>query len=218
MTPAGYSDGARRIAPIGVAAFAFALSFGVLARASGIGSVETIVMSATTFAGSAQFAAASILGAAGGVVSAIVAATLLNARYAPISVSVAPVFVGGRLRRLFESQLIVDESWAMSRRTDGRYDRRLLVGAGLVLYLCWVGGTVIGALAGDALGDPASLGLDAAFPALFLAILVPQVRSRRALAAAVLGGTIALALVPVAPAGVPIVAASAVCLIGWGQR
>lgn len=218
MTPAGYSDGARRIAPIGVAAFAFALSFGVLARASGIGSVEAIVMSATTFAGSAQFAAASILGAAGGVVSAIVAATLLNARYAPDSVSVAPVFVGGRLRRLLESQLIVDESWAMSRRTDGRYDRRLLVGAGLVLYLCWVGGTVIGALAGDALGDPASLGLDAAFPALFLAILVPQVRSRRALAAAVLGGTIALALVPVAPAGVPIVAASAVCLIGWGQR
>ena len=218
MTPARYRDGARRIAPIGVAAFAFALSFGVLARASGIGSVEAIVMSATTFAGSAQFAVASILGAAGGVASAIVAATLLNARYAPISVSVAPVFVGGRLRRLLESQLIVDESWAMSRRTDGRYDRRLLVGAGLVLYLCWVGGTVIGALAGDALGDPASLGLDAAFPALFLAILVPQVRSPRALAAAVLGGTIALALLPVAPAGVPIVAASAACLIGWRQR
>jgi 4-azaleucine resistance transporter AzlC len=218
VTPARYRDGARRIAPIAVAGFAFALSFGVLARASGIGSVEAIVMSATTFAGSAQFAVASILGAAGGVASAIVAATLLNARYAPISVSVAPVFVGGRLRRLFESQLIVDESWAMSRRTDGRYDRRLLVGAGLVLYACWVGGTVIGALAGDALGDPASLGLDAAFPALFLAILVPQVRSRRALAAAVLGGTIALALVPVAPAGVPIVAAAAACLIGWGQR
>jgi predicted branched-subunit amino acid permease len=80
VTPARYSDGARRIAPIGVAAFAFALSFGVLARASGIGSVEAIVMSATTFAGSAQFAAASILGAAGGVASAIVAATLLNVR------------------------------------------------------------------------------------------------------------------------------------------
>ena len=72
-------------------------------------------MSATTFAGSAQFAVASILGVAGGVVSAIVAATLLNARYAPISVAMAPVFVGGRIRRLLESQLIVDESWAMSR-------------------------------------------------------------------------------------------------------
>ena len=155
MTPARYRDGARKIAPIAVAAFAFAVSFGVLARASGIHSLEAIVMSATTFAGSAQFAVASILGAAGGVVSAIVAATLLNARYAPVSVSVAPVLVGGPVRRLLESQLIVVVSWAMSRRADGRYDRKLLVGGGLVLYACWVGGTVIGAIAGDALGDPA---------------------------------------------------------------
>ena len=215
MTPASYRDGARKIAPIAVAALGFAVSFGVLARASGIASVEAIVMSATTFAGSAQFAAASILGVGGGIASAIVAATLLNGRYAPISVSVAPIFVGGPLRRLLESQLIVDESWAMSRREDGRYDRRLLVGGGLLLYVCWVGGTIIGVIAGDALGDPASLGLDAAFPALFLAILVTQVHSRRALAAAVLGGTIALALLPVAPAGVPIVAAAAACLLGW---
>jgi 4-azaleucine resistance transporter AzlC len=215
VSPSGYSDGAKKIAPIGVAALVFGMSFGVLARASGIASAEAIVMSATTFAGSAQFAVASILGAAGGIVSAIVAATLLNARYAPISVSMAPVFVGGPFRRLLESQLIVDESWAMSRREDGRYDRKLLVGAGLVLYACWVGGTVVGVIAGDALGDPASLGLDAAFPALFLAILVPQIRDRQALAAAVLGGTIALALLPVAPAGVPIVAAAAACLLGW---
>jgi 4-azaleucine resistance transporter AzlC len=218
MTPASYRDGARKIAPIAVAALAFAVSFGVLARASGIASVEAIVMSATTFAGSAQFAAASILGVGGGIASAIVAATLLNGRYAPISVSVAPIFVGGPLRRLLESQLIVDESWAMSRREDGRYDRRLLVGGGLLLYVCWVGGTIIGVIAGDALGDPASLGLDAAFPALFLAILVTQVHSRRALAAAVLGGTIALALLPVAPAGVPIVAAAAACLLGRRRR
>lgn len=141
MTRSWCRDGARRIAPIAVAAFAFAVSFGVLARASGIGSVEAVVMSATTFAGSAQFALASILGVGGGIASAIAAATLLNARYAPISVSVAPVFVGGKLRRLLESQLIVDESWAMSRGHVGRYDRRLLVGAGLVLYACWVGRT-----------------------------------------------------------------------------
>jgi 4-azaleucine resistance transporter AzlC len=217
VSSARYRDGARKIAPIAVAAFAFALSFGVLARASGIGSVEAIVMSLTTFAGSAQFAIASILGAAGGVVSAIVAATLLNARYAPISVSVAPALTGSPIRRLLESQLIVDESWAMSRRPDGQYDRKLLVGGGLVLYACWNTGTVVGVLAGDALGDPADLGLDAAFPALFLALLVPQVRTRHAVAAAVLGGTIALALLPVAPAGVPIVAAAAACLVGWRQ-
>ncbi len=215
MTEARYRDGAKRIAPIALAALAFGVSFGVLARASGIGALEAIVMSMTVFAGSAQFAVVSILAVGGGIASAILAAVLLNARYAPISVSVGPIFVGGRPRRLLEAQLIVDESWAMSRRPDGRYDRRLLVGAGLVLYACWVGGTIVGALAGEALGDPADLGLDAAFPALFLAILVTQVHSRRALAAAVLGGTIALVLIPVAPAGVPIVAAAAACLIGW---
>ena len=215
MTEGRYRDGAKRIAPIALAALAFSVSFGVLARASGIGALEAIVMSMTVFAGSAQFAVVSILAVGGGIASAILAAVLLNARYAPISVSLAPIFVGGRPRRLLEAQLIVDESWAMSRRPDGRYDRRLLVGAGLVLYACWVGGTIVGALAGEALGDPADLGLDAAFPALFLAILVTQVHSRRALAAAVLGGTIALVLIPVTPAGVPIVAAAAACLIGW---
>ena len=215
MTEARYRDGAKRIAPIALAALAFSVSFGVLARASGIGALDAIVMSMTVFAGSAQFAVVSILAVGGGIASAILAAVLLNARYAPISVSLAPIFVGGRPRRLLEAQLIVDESWAMSRRPDGRYDRRLLVGAGLVLYACWVGGTIVGALAGEALGDPADLGLDAAFPALFLAILVTQVHSRRTLAAAVLGGTIALVLIPVTPAGVPIVAAAAACLIGW---
>jgi 4-azaleucine resistance transporter AzlC len=213
-----YRDGARVIAPIAVAAALFGASFGVLARAAGMEGLAAFTMSATTFAGSAQFAVASILGAGGGLVAAVVAATLLNARYAPISVSVAPVFVGGPLRRLVESQLIVDESWAVSRREDGRFDRRVLVGAGLVLYAAWVGGTGVGVLGGEALGDPEALGLDAAFPALFLALLVPQLRTRRALAAALVGGAIALALVPVAQEGIPIVAASAACLLGWGER
>ncbi|MGH3022514.1 MAG: AzlC family ABC transporter permease [Gaiellaceae bacterium] len=215
MTPTRYRDGARAIAPIAVAAVTFGASFGVLARSVGIDALAATVMSATTFAGSAQFAVASILGTSGGIAAAILAATLLNARYAPISVSVAPLFIGGRLRRLLEAQLIVDESWAVSRRPDGHFDRRLLVGAGLVLYVSWVGGTALGSLGGEALGDPADLGLDAAFPALFLALLVPQVRGRRALAAAVLGGTVALVLIPFTPAGVPIVAAAAACLIGW---
>jgi 4-azaleucine resistance transporter AzlC len=212
-----YRDGARAIAPIGVAALAFGVTFGVLAREAGMEALAALIMSATTFAGSAQFAAASILGAGGGVAAAVAAAALLNARYAPISLSVAPEFQGSPARRLVESQLIVDESWAISRRPDGRYDRRLLVGAGLVLYACWVGGTSVGAAAGEALGDPESLGLDAAFPALFLALLVPQVRGRRALAAAVAGAAIALALLPLTPAGVPIVAASAACLFGWSR-
>lgn len=215
QTEARYRDGARRIAPIAAAAAAFGASFAVLARSAEFDGPAAVVMSATTFAGSAQFAAVSILGTGGGVVAAIVAATLLNARYAPVSVTVAGQFEGGRLRRLLEAQLIVDESWALSRRRDGGYDRRLLLGAGLVLYIAWVGGTALGVLAGDALGDPDRYGLDAAFPALFLALLVPQVRTRRTLAAALGGGTIALALIPLAPAGVPIVAATAACLLAW---
>ena len=213
--PSRYRDGARLIAPIAVAAAAFGASFGILSRAAGFDVVAAVVMSATTFAGSAQFAVVSTLDSGGAVAAAIVAAILLNARYAPISVSVAPYFSGSRLRRLLESQLIVDESWVISRRPDGRFDHHILVGAGLVLYVAWVGSTLIGALAGEAIADPATLGLDAAFPALFLALLVPQLSSRRALAAAVLAAVIALALIPFTPAGVPIIVASAACLLGW---
>jgi len=192
----------------------FGASFGLVARAAGMGVAAPLVLSATTFAGSAQFAVTSILATSGGAAAAIAAAVLLNARYAPISISVAQLFHGRRLRRLAESQLIVDESWALASRGDGRFDRRLLIGAGLLLYAAWLGGTAVGVFAGKALGDPKDLGLDGAFPALFLALLVPQVRTRQAALAAVLGGAIALALVPVTPPGVPIVAASAACLLG----
>lgn len=206
--------GARAISPLLPAVLAFGVSFGVLARAAGMGIAAPVVMSATTFAGSAQFAAASILGNAGTVAAAVVAAVLLNARYAPMSIAVGPGFAGPPWRRLFASQLIVDESWALSARGGGRFEVAVLLGAGLALYPVWVGGTAIGALAGEALGDPERLGLDAAFPALFLALLADRVESRRSVAAAALGGAIALALVPVAPAGVPIIAAAAACLIG----
>ncbi len=210
-----YREGARGIAPIGAAAAVFGASFAVLSHTAEFDGLAAIVMSATTFAGSAQFAAASVLETGGGVAAAVTAAVLLNARYGPISVTVGDEFRGSVVRRLLEAQLIVDESWALSRRSDGRYDRRLLVGGGLVLYVCWVGGTALGALVGDRLGEPERYGLDAAFPALFLALLVPQVPSRRALAAALAGGAIALVLIPFVPAGVPIVAATAACFIGW---
>jgi 4-azaleucine resistance transporter AzlC len=211
--PTRYRDGARAVAPFAVAVLGFGVSFGLLARVGGWGWLAPIVMSATTFAGSAQFAAASILGDRGTVAAAVAAALLLNTRYAPIGVSVAPWLDGPRWRRFLHAQLVVDESWAISARGEGRYDPRILVGAGLLLYVAWVAGTAVGAR-GQALGDPTTLGLDAAFPALFLALLVPQVRRRKPLFVALLGGTIALALTPFAPPGVPIIAASVACLLG----
>jgi 4-azaleucine resistance transporter AzlC len=204
-----------------VAVALFGVSFGVLARSAGFEPLATVVMSVTTFAGSAQFAAISVLGAGGTLAAAVGAAVLLNARYGPMGLAAAPAFKGSIARRLLESQLVVDEAWALSiveEERKRRFDRRILVGAGLLLYAAWVVGTTVGVLAGGALGDPEDLGLDAAFPALFLALLVGQLGSRRAAAAALAGGAIALALIPVAPAGVPVIAAVAACLIGLRGR
>lgn len=205
-------DGVRTALPLALAVLFFGASFGLLAIEAGMGRLGALAMSATTFAGSAQFAAASILADGGGVLAAIVAALLLNVRYVPLSVGVASIFPGSRRQRLVEAQLIVDESWALAGRS-GRFDRGVLVGAGALLYVSWLGGTAIGTVVGDLL-DPEAIGLDAAFPALFLALLAPYLRSRRALATALVAGAITLALLPFTPPGVPIVAAGLACLIG----
>lgn len=200
------------------ASASFGIAFGILASTAGLGSLAPIVMSATTFAGAAQFAATSVLEDGGSVASAVVAAVLLNARYLAISLAVATAFEGPRLRRLLEAQLIVDESWAVAQTGGGRIDRRVLVAAGLVLYPCWVGATAVGVFGGGLLGDPERFGLDAAFPALFLALLVTVTKAGREIAAAVAGGAVALVLLPVARPGVPVIAASAVCLVGLWKR
>ncbi|MBM2824260.1 MAG: AzlC family transporter permease [Thermoleophilia bacterium] len=178
-----------------------------------MGAVAAIVMSATTFAGSAQFAVASVLDAGGTIVAAIAAAVFLNARYVAISVTVAPIFPGSRLRRLVESQLIVDESWALSGRS-GRFEWPILAGVGVLFYALWVTSTALGTVVGGVLEDPNALGLDAAFAALFLALAAPYLRDRRALQAAALAAAITLCLTPVSPIGVPIIAASTACLLG----
>lgn len=204
----------RAVAPLAAAVGVFGVTFGVLALDAGLGRASSIVFSAITFAGSAQFAAAGVLSAGGTLAAAIVAALLLNTRYLPIGLSVASVLTGSRLRRLVKAQLVVDESWAIGHKGGGRYDGRLIVGAGITLWSAWVLGTTVGVLGGEALGDPERLGLDAAFPALFLALLVGQVENRRGFVAAIAGAMIALVLVPLVPPGVPIIAASVACLIG----
>jgi 4-azaleucine resistance transporter AzlC len=206
-------DGVRAAIPLAPGPVLFGLTFGVLADAAGMSAVAATAMSATTFAGSAQFAAASVLDAGGTVAAAILSAVFLNARYVAMGMTVASIAPGGRLRRFAESQLMVDESWALSGRS-GRFQWPVLVGAGLLLYVLWVLSTLLGTVAGGALEDPNALGLDAAFAVLFLALALPYLRGRRAVQAAALGATITVVLIPVAPVGIPIVAASAACLLG----
>jgi 4-azaleucine resistance transporter AzlC len=206
-------DGMRAALPLAPSPILFGLSYGVLADATGFGAAAAMVMSATTFSGAAQFASISVLDAGGTLGAAILAAVFLNARYVAISVTVSSIFPGGKLRRLVEAQAIVDESWALSGRR-GRFEWPILVGSGLVFYVLWVGCTAAGTVIGGVLDDPNALGLDAAFAALFLALAVPYLREHRARQAAALAAVITLVLTPFAPAGVPIIAASAACLLG----
>jgi 4-azaleucine resistance transporter AzlC len=210
----GYLEGARAVSALAVAIAAFGVSFGVLARAAGLSPWAAVVMSATTLAGSAQFAAVSVLAAGGGAVVAVITGALLNARYAVMGLSAAAALAGPTWSRLLLSQLVVDESWAVSHRTDGTLDRERLIGAGLVLLGSHVTSTAVGAFGLGGLADPTTLGLDAAFPAMFLVLLRPHLGRPVARWVAALGAALALSLVPLVPPGVPIVAAAGAAVVG----
>jgi 4-azaleucine resistance transporter AzlC len=207
--------GIRAGIPFAIAAGVLAVSFGVVAEPV-IGTAATLVMSVFVFAGSAQFGSVAVLAAGGGAAAAVIAAVLLNARYLTMGIALAPSLRGDWLRRALYGEAMIDASWAMANRGGGRFDPDFLVGVTLPCFPAWVGGTALGVFAGDLIGDPADLGLDALFPAFFLALLVGgELRTgRTAVLVAVLGAAIALALLPIAPAGVPVIAASSVALLG----
>jgi predicted branched-subunit amino acid permease len=185
-----------------------------------MGTVAPIVFSALVFAGSAQFAATAVLAAGGGAGAAIAAGILLNLRYVPMGIALAPSLRGGPLRRALTGQAMIDFSWAAASRGGGHFDPAFMVGATLPSYPCWVGGTAIGVFAGDLIGDPGAFGLDALFPAFFLALLVEgELRPGLPSVVAGIGAVVALILIPFTPAGVPVIAASAAALLGlWRPR
>ncbi len=215
MTDRTASTGARDGLPYAAASLVLSLSFGVVAVDVGLSALAAVVMSAVVFAGSAQFASLGILTAGGGVAAAAAAAALVNSRFVPMGFAVGPSLRGGRARRALEGQAVVDSSWVMAARGDGRFDRSYLFGHTGVQYVGWVVGTVLGAVVPSL--DARALGLDAVFPAFFLALLIGEVQDRLRLGVAVAGGALALALVPVAPPGVPVLVASAASLVGLRQ-
>jgi 4-azaleucine resistance transporter AzlC len=207
-----FVDGARDGLPYAGAAVLLSLSFGVVATDVGLSALAAVVMSAVVFAGSAQFAAIGILGAGGGVGAAVAAAALMNSRFVPMGLALGPSLRGGAGRRALEGQAVVDSSWVMAARGDGSFDRSYLFGHTGVQYVGWLLGTVLGVVVPSL--DARALGLDAVFPAFFLALLVNEVRDSRRARVALLGAVLALALVPVAPPGVPVLVASAAALVG----
>lgn len=203
--------------PFGLAVFAIAVSFGVLARPL-MGTVAPIVMSIFVFSGAAQLGSLAILSAGGSVGAAIAAGVLLNARYLAMGVALAPSLRGRPVSRAAFAMAIVDASWAAASSGDGTFDPCYMVGVTAPQYPGWVLGTIIGVFAGGAIGDPRALGLDALFPAFFVGLLLEEVRGRRKAAAAGGGAGIALALTPLAPPGLPILAAAVAALAASRRR
>jgi len=206
-----FRAGVRRGIPFGIAVFAIATSFGVLARPL-MGAVAPIAMSIVVFSGSAQFGALAVLTAGGGAGAAIAAGVLLNARYLAMGLALAPSLRGRPLSRAAFAMTTVDASWAAASIGGGSFDPWYMVGVSAPQYAGWVLGTVLGVFIGPVLGDPKTLGLDALFPAFFVALLFAEARGRRRLAAAGGGAGIALALTPLVPAGLPILAAAAAAI------
>jgi predicted branched-subunit amino acid permease len=199
---------ARDAVGIGIAVGVYGVSFGVLAVAAGLSPAQACVMSMLTFTGASQFAFVGVLAGGGGALAAMAPAVMLAVRNAAYGLSLASILPRRLRDRALLAQLVIDESTAMARAQDEpRAARRALLVTGVSVWLGWNAGTFAGALLGGGLGDPRSLGLDAMFPAAFLALLAPQLRRPGAPAAGAAGALVAIALVPVAPAGVPVIAA-----------
>lgn len=206
---------------LGLATGVFAISFGVGSVSAGASIAQTCAMSLLVFTGASQFSLVSVLGAGGSASSALAGAGLLAVRNAVYGLSLAPHLFGrdrpyGRStgRRLVAAQLVIDETTAMATAQEDPFHRRTAFWiTGISIYLFWNVGTLIGALAGSAI-DPETFGLDAAFPAAFVAMLWPSLRDPRARLAAGLGAAICLVLIPFVPVGIPVLCSALAILVG----
>lgn len=201
---------------IGIASGAYALSFGAISVTAGLTLLQTCALSLLMFTGASQFALVGVLGAGGSIWAGAATAALLGARNGLYGLRLSSLLDGGPWRRLAASQFVIDESTAMAIGRDVLEESRLAFWAtGLSVFVFWNLGTLIGALAIHAIPNPRVLGLDAAPPAAYLALLAPRLRAREPIAIALGAGVVALALLPFVPAGVPLlVVALLVGLLG----
>lgn len=206
----------RNVLALSATVLVFGVSFGVLAVAAGLPVSQVCALSLLVYAGGAQFAVVGVVAAGGTAVAAAIAGLLLNMRFVAFGMTVAPLFAGRPpWRRALAAFLLVDATAAMAlAQPEPRAASRAYWMTGVAIFTCWNAGTLLGALAGDVLADPTTLGLDAAFPAGFLALLAPLVPDRRTRAAAAAGAVLALALTPLLPPGLPILGAALGALVG----
>jgi 4-azaleucine resistance transporter AzlC len=180
-------------------------SFGALAAAAGVPAPRIVAMSLLVFAGGAQFLVVAVIAAGGGAVAAVAAALLLNVRHLPFGLAIGETVGRSWAARVIGAHLLVDESVAFSRaRPAGPRARAAYWLCGTLLFTAWNLGTVAGMLAGSAVPDPAAFGVDAAFPAGLLALLLPGLRRRDARRVALAAAVVALLAALVLPPGLPV--------------
>ena len=207
----------RAAISVGVATGAYGLSFGALATASGLTVTQASALSVLTFSGGSQFALIGVLGGGGSVVSGSASAVLLGARNLLYGARLAgPLGLAG-WRRAVAAQLVIDESTAVALASEDKGVRAARLGfwaTGVAVFVLWNLSTLIGAVAGTAIGDPRDYGLDAAVPAAFIALVAPRLRTLPTWLTAAAAAAVALAVVPVVPAGVPVLLAALVPVFG----
>jgi 4-azaleucine resistance transporter AzlC len=199
---------------VGVATGLYGVSFGAVAVGSGLSVAQTCVLSLLMFTGASQFALVGVLAGGGSPASGAATALLLGTRNTLYGLRLAPLLAWTGVRRLGAAQLLIDESSAMSvtRETTARARTGFLV-TGVSVFVLWNAFTLVGAVVGDALGDPRTYGLDAAVGGAFLALLWPRLSEPRNRVVAVLAVAVAVGAVPVTAAGVPVLAAGGVAVL-----
>ncbi|WP_167106340.1 AzlC family ABC transporter permease [Amycolatopsis granulosa] len=196
----------RDVALVALADGVVGVSYGAISTGSGFGAWLPVVMSLLVFAGAAQFLFVGLVAAGGSPFAAAVAGLLVNSRLLPFGMAVSDVLRGRG--RVLGSHLLTDEdvAFALAQEDPGRR-RTAYWACGVCIFVCWNLGVVVGAFAGTVIGDTDAFGLDAAFPAVLLALVLPSLRDSRTRRAALAGAVVALAVTPFLPAGLPVLLA-----------
>ena len=204
----------RQCLSVGIATGTYGISFGALSVAAGLNLWQTIALSGLLFSGASQFAVVGIVAVGGSGAAAVATSTLLGVRNGLYGLQMSRLLGVSGLHRVAAAQLTIDESTAVGVAQPERPAQRLgFWGTGLAVFVMWNLMTIVGAVVGNALGDPRRFGLDAAAPAAFCALLWPRLKSGDARAVAAVAAVIAVVVAPHAPAGIPVLVAALTAIV-----
>lgn len=224
MTASPLSDAEQRAIirdglAVGLATGMYGIGFGAISVASGLSVLQTCVLSLLMFTGASQFAFVGVIGAGGSPLSGAATALMLGTRNTLYGLRMGPLLGFRGARRAAAAHILIDESTAMGVTRETQQAARVgFLSTGVAVFILWNVATLLGALGGELIGDPRAFGLDAAVSAAFLALLWPRLHDRLHLTVAVASAALALVLVPLTPAGIPVLAAAGVALLVGSLR